>query len=84
MEEYKKQVEGQAKPSDSAPANSSAPASSSMGMMRLPGRRPKGIHDLDITPEGGVVIPDVLGNLAVISIEPDVSIEAAVESSVMG
>lgn len=76
MAEYKKQTEGQTSSSEQQqPPSSSSPASS-MGMMRLPGRS-RAKYGLDLGP-GGVSDTTfeaaVLGELAVISIEPDVRV----------
>ncbi len=84
MEEYKKQAVGQTNssdqqqatpPSSSSSASSPASASSPMGLMKLPGRRGRGKFPLDLV--GGGVSDSAyeaaeLGELAVISIEPEV------------
>ena len=73
MEEYKKQAEGQASFSD--PPQVSATSSSPMGMMQLPSRRGRGNYPLDLVPGGvsdSTYEAAVLGELAVISIEPEV------------
>ena len=75
MAEYKKQAEGQTSPSDPQQPPSSS-SSSSMGMMRIPGRGSRPTYGLDLGPGGDTTFEAaVLGELAVISIEPDVRIE---------
>ena len=71
MAEYKKQAEGLTSPSDQQQPPS---PSSSIGMMRLPGRGPRANkYGLDLGPGGDTTFEAaVLGELAVISIEPDV------------
>lgn len=73
MEEYKRQAGGQI---NSDPQQITPPPSSAMGMMKLPGsRRP--YPGLDLVHGAGAVSDStyeatVLGELAVISIEPEV------------
>ena len=76
MEEYKRQAGGgQANLSD--PQMVPPPSSSSMGMMQLPGRR-RGNYPLDLVHNTGVsdstYEATVLGELAVINLDPDVRV----------
>lgn len=75
MEEYKKQAEGQGNSPD--PQQGSPSASSPMGLMQLPGRRVRGRNPLDLIPGGvsdSTYEAAALGELAVISIEQEVSL----------
>lgn len=77
MEEYQRQAGGQ--PNSSDAQQMAPPASSPMGMMQIPGRRVRGNYPgLDLVHGAGGVADStfeatVLGELAVISIEQEVS-----------
>lgn len=79
MDEYRQQAAESQANSNSSDPNQALPissASSPMGMMQLPGRRGRGTYPIDLVPGGvsdATYEATVLGELAVISIDQDVS-----------